>query len=163
MMLLMLESGEGHAHLQFAHNRPIRGFAHAEPSNLGVRAPPSNLGGAQNPRIWGSQSGGNFWGAPLIHRRASLQEPGVLGFPLQGFPSLPEKKKSVRAPVYVYVCVSVYIYIYIYIYFFFPYIYIYIYIYIYNTHMHTKLGGSCSEGDWAVGSGSGFWPAGSLT
>ena len=131
---------------------PIWGFlsaqsgVRAEPSNLGVRAepcnwgsrptlqsgghdPPSNLGGAQNPRIWGSQSGGNFWGAPLIHRRAALQEPGVLGFRLKGFPSLPEKKKSVRAPVYVYVCVSVYIYIYIHTYI---YIYISIYIYIYK-------------------------------
>ena len=134
---------------------PIWGFlsaqsgVRAEPSNLGVpaepcnwgsrptlqsggRDPPSNLGGAQNPRIWGSQSGGNFWGAPLIHRRAALQEPGVLGFPLKGFPSLPEKKsQSEHLCMCMYVCLCIYIYIeyniYIYIYiFFFPYIYIYI-------------------------------------
>ena len=130
MMLLMLESGEGHAHLQFAHNRPIRGFAHAEPSNLGVRAPPSNLAVAQNPRIWGSPSGGNFWGAPLIHRRAALQEPGVLGFPLKGFPSPIKKILKAKAKE---VCIHTYIYIYIYIY---TYIHTYVRTYV-HTYIHT--------------------------
>ena len=139
----------------FVQNPPIWGFA--QNTATGVRAPPSNLGGAQNPRIWGSQSGGNFWGAPLIHRRASLQEPGVLGFPLQGFPSLPEKKKSVRAPVYVYVCVSVYIYIYIYIFFFSIYIYIYIYIYITHTCTQNWVGLVLrATGLWALALASGL-------
>ena len=131
-------------------NPPIWGFAQnpatgvrAPPSNLG----PSNLGGAQNP-------GGNFWGAPTIHRRAALQEPGVLDFLKRDFLACPRKKVSQSTCVCVCMCVCVYVFYLLSIFFFHMYVYI--------SHMHTKLGGSCSEGDWAVGSGSGFWPAGSL-
>ena len=83
-MLLMLESAGGHAHLGFSQNPPT------EPSNRarrtlqsggsgptlqsGRRAEPSNLRFS----IWGY-----FLGGPLAHRRATPQEPGVLGLPLK--------------------------------------------------------------------------------
>ena len=62
MMLLMLESGEGHAHLGFSQNRPSGGRARrtlqsggSRPSlQSGGRAEPSNLGVS----IWGYFFGG---------------------------------------------------------------------------------------------------------
>ena len=96
---------------------------------------PPIWGFAPHPPIWRSrrtlESGGLHLGVisggPLIHRRAALQEPGVLGFPLKGFPSPIKKILKAKAKE---VCIHTHTHTYIYIY-----IYIHTYIHTYTRYM----------------------------